>query len=157
MGKTSDLHKKQIIHQQISENPGLSLSELSRKVNLSIQLVNYHARTLASNGVILIIKQDGYKRFFPKDNIGKKEKQLISILRRKIPRKIVLYLLKNPYSKHKEIICNFDISPSAVSYHLKNLIKKEIITFIKKPGKHGCYIIKNKKEMLYILSKYGLK
>ena len=77
----------------------------------------------------------------------------MSILRQEIPLRIVLFLLKHPYSKHKEILKNFDIASSTLSYHLKKLIKKGIIANQPIADTEG-YVVVNEKKIVNFLIKY---
>lgn len=154
MEEIADIENRRRIYRLIAKNPGLNLSDISKIIHLSVQLIDYHTSFLEKYGLITSDKQEGYKRYYPTGSIGAKEKKYLSILRQEIPLKIVLFLLEKPNSKHKEILSNFDILPSALTYHLNKLIKKDIVEFKKEPGSHGVYSLKNEKEIILFIIKY---
>ncbi len=148
------IENRRNIYQFIKDHPGSSLSEISKFLNLDIPLVDYHTRFLEENNYIESEKKDGYKRYYPKNGIGVIERKYLSILRNDIPLKIVIYLLKNPNSRHKEILRNFDISESNLTYYLNKLLKFGIIEVKKQKGQHNIYYVLNKKEITNFLTKY---
>jgi len=149
-----ELKNRKKIYHLIKKNPGINLTDISKITKLSIQLIDYHASHLEKFNLIEIDRKIGFRRYYPKDKIGAKEKQYLSVLRREIPLKIVLYLIENPYSHHRKILDNFEISASALTYHLNKLIKNEIIVFTKKEGEHGTYSVKDKNEIIKFLISY---
>lgn len=154
MNKGEELESRREIFHLIKKNPGINLTNISKITKLSLQLIDYHTAYLERLNLIEIDRKIGFKRYYPKDEIGLKEKKLLSILRREKPLKIVLFLLEHPYSKHKDILENFDLSPSTLTYHLNNLIKNGVLDYIKKPGEHGKYVIKNENEIVSFLIQY---
>ena len=81
------------------------------------------------------------------------DKKILSILRQEVPLKIVLYLIKNDNSKHKQILKNVDVSPSTLSYHLKKLVNSNIIYSDPYAEEKGYKII-DKEKLIRILLEY---
>ena len=79
---------------------------------------------------------------------------LVKIFRREFPLKIVLFLLKNPNSKHKDICENLSITSSLLSYHLNKLADQGIVDI---PTSGEGFKIRNKKEIVMILRRYQLR
>ncbi len=153
MDKLFELKIRQKIFSLISNNPGLHASKIASVLNIEGQLADYHLLYLERNDIIVAIKKGGYKRYYVKGKIGKEERKFLSILRQEIPLKIVLFLLKNPGSMHKEILSHLEISASTLSYHLKKLLKSDII-FFDCPNNSLLYYVKNKDDIIKILVRY---
>ncbi|MFH1101832.1 MAG: winged helix-turn-helix transcriptional regulator [Methanobacteriota archaeon] len=153
MKQESELEKQKRIYILISKQPGLHINKIGELLNIDRQLITYHLRYLEKHNLITITKEKGYTRCYIKGEIGIEDKKKLSLLRQEIPLKIVLYLLKHPYTKHREILAEFDIAKSTLSYHLKKLIHQEIID-IQDIGTEKGYLIINEKEIINFLIKY---
>jgi len=153
MSKVHDIENRKKIYNLIESNPGLNLSDISKILELKVQLVDYHTRYLETNELITAVKEEGFKRYYISGQTGIKDKKMMGVLRQEIPLKIVLFLLEQPHSKHKEILENFDMAPSTLTYHINKLVKNEIIVFEDAQDKKG-YTIINKKEIINFLTQY---
>jgi predicted transcriptional regulator len=108
---------------------------------------------LEKHDLITVDKEGGYKRCYVKGKIGLRDKRILSVLRQEIPLKIVMFLLKNPYSRYIDILRYLGTSSARFSYHLRKLIRIGLITQSKSGDKAG-YIIANKKEVVEFLIVY---
>ncbi len=153
MSEFLELETRRKVYDLVSRNPGLHLSKIAELLKMRISLDEYHLLYLEKNGVILSSKEAGYSRYYIKGKIGTADKKILSILRQKIPLKIVLFLLKNDCSQHRYMIKNFDIAPSTLSYHLKKLVKIGIISQTSFGDDKG-YSIINREELIRILMQY---
>jgi DNA-binding transcriptional ArsR family regulator len=151
MNQAPDIENRKKIFQLIAAHQGLNLSSIAEHLNMSIPLVDYHTRCLIDQGVIIVMKEGGFKRYYIKGNIGIQDKLYLGILRQEIPLKIVLFLLNNPYSKHKEILDYFDIAGSTLTYHLNKLIKKGVIHYHDAKLKKGYKVVNSKEVYQFIL------
>ena len=148
-----DIEIRRKIYNIIKKDPGLHARKISEILHITGQLADYHLQYLEKKEVITTVKEEGYRRFYIKGQLGSDDRRRISILRREIPLRIVLYLLKNPYSQHKEILKIIDVAPSTLSYHLFNLIKHDIVEISKESGIKK-YKIKNEEEIIKHLIQY---
>jgi predicted transcriptional regulator len=153
MEETSELETRKQIYQLIVGHPGLNLSTIAELLHLSVPLVDYHTHHLEEDGLIIIEKEEGFKRYYTKGEIGVEDKKLLRILRQETPLKIVLFLLKNPNSKHKEILKHFDIAASTLSYHLNKLVKYGVIR-VQQSGEEKGYIVVDEKLVMNFLIRY---
>lgn len=153
MDDVLELETRRKIYELVQKNPGLHLSRIAELLGMRTSLVEYHLIFLEKNQVITPSKESGYARYFVKDSIGVNDKKTLSILRQDVPLRIILYLLKNVRAQHKGILENFDVSPSTLSYHLKKLVKNEIIS-VQTFGEERGYFIKNREEIIRILVQY---
>ena len=142
------------IYELIQKNPGLHLSKIAERMNMRLSLAQYHLYNLERNSLIVAEIEEGYKRYYVQDSeVGSREKQIISLLRRDIPLQIVLHLLKKNLAKHKELLEFVNVSPSTLSYHLTKLVEYEILD-VQTYGEEKGYKIKNRREILRILLQY---
>jgi predicted transcriptional regulator len=153
MNESFEFEIRRKIFKLILKNPGLHSSKIAEILKISGQLADYHLLYLERSNVITAVKEAGYRRYYVKGKIGIEERQRLSLLRQEMPLKIVLYLLKNPNTKHKELYKFLEIAPSTLSYHLKKLIKIGIVTFYVL-NNVVFYYIKNDKEIIQLLMKY---
>ena len=108
---------------------------------------------LQKSGLISIEKIEGYKRCYICGKIGLEDKKILVLLKQDIPLQIVIFLLKHPYSRHRDILKNLNISSPRFSYHLKKLVKHEIIES-SKFGEDIGYIIINRELIVKLLIQY---
>lgn len=148
-----ELETRRNIFDILKKNPGIHLSKIAKTLKLRVSLVEYHLRYLEKHGLIQSDKHTGYNRYFIIGEIKSLQKKNFSILRQKTLLKIILFLLKKKQAKHKEILNKIDVSAATLSYHLKRLIKNNILE-IDKQGTSHIYRIKNPEELILWLIKY---
>ena len=153
MKESTELEIQKQIYILITKQPGLHINKIAQMLNINRPLTIYHLRFLEKNDLITLVKEKGYTRCYIKGKIGLEDIKKLSILRQEIPLKIVLFLLKCPHSKHKEILKKFDITKSTLSYHLQKLVKQGIVSF-RSEGKEQGYLVINEKEIIKFLIKY---
>jgi len=153
MSKIFELEIRRKIYDLISDNPGLHARKIAEILNISPQLVDYHILYLVRQNLITVEQAEGYKRCFVEGAIGAVDKKILSLMRREIPLKIILFLLKNPHSRHGEICKELDIKANHLSYHLNKLIKINVVIMSVSGDKTG-YSIRDEKEIVQILIKY---
>lgn len=148
------LETQRKIYELIKKNPGLHLSKIAELMNMRLSLAQYHLLNLERDNLIISDKEEGYKRYYIEDSgVGTKEKRIVSLLRREIPLKIVLFLLKKSNAQHKEILEHLNVSPSTLSYHLNKLVEYEIVD-VTSYGEDKGYRIRNRREIIRCLLNY---
>ena len=98
---------RQKIYDLILINPGLHLSEIAKRLEMSISLAEYHLVQMTRNNQIQSVKGVGgyYKRFYIQDSeVGINEATILALLRQKTLLKIVLLLWKKPNLRHRELL-----------------------------------------------------
>ena len=71
----------------------MHLREVSRKINISYSALRYHLDFLKKQGLIITKSNRRYTRYYVTQKVGRRDKEIISLLREEIPRKIILLLL----------------------------------------------------------------
>ncbi|MFH1101395.1 MAG: winged helix-turn-helix transcriptional regulator [Methanobacteriota archaeon] len=150
---TSELETQKRIFLLISQEPGLHITRIAQLLSISEPLTLYHIRYLEKRKLISVNKDVGYTRCYPKGAVGVEDKKRFSVLRQYLPLQIVMFLLKNPCARHKEILEHFTIAKSTLSYHLKKLLKLGIIVITTGEGDPG-YLVINEKDVITFLMKY---
>ena len=115
------------IYNFITKNPGVHHIEISRKLKIPNTTLFYHISFLKKLGIIHEKTDGRYKRIYAKSDIGFKEKQIISLLRKKVPCRIFLHILFSISCSQIELSKELEIHPASVSYHLKKMLELGII------------------------------
>jgi predicted transcriptional regulator len=145
------------IYSLISNSPGLHLSKIAELLHMQLSLAEYHLTSMEKDRLIIAVKDVGYyKRYYlTGSDIGVEQRKMVSLLREEIPLKIVLFLLKQKSAKHKDILQNFDITSSTLSYHLNKLVNLGIVAVPSLADNTG-YQLKNPEKIIELLKKYRL-
>ena len=126
-----NLKTRRKIYYLIHEHPGLHLREISRKTNISFGGLRYHLDFLLKKELIVTKSNGRYIRYYAPHKIGKKDQELLEILRQEIPRKIILLLL---LPGPGDIYINKDVKEEALQNpdaYIKMYSKKELIELTK--------------------------
>ncbi|MFA5771577.1 MAG: winged helix-turn-helix transcriptional regulator [Thermoplasmata archaeon] len=144
----SDARKK--IRRFINKMPGLHLREIQRELNIPLGTLNYHLRCLEKSGTITSKKEGKYKRYCPMGEITAVDREILSILRQTIPRRIILCLLVNPDITKKNISGQLGIRESTTMFHLRKLMKYNLVKQ-EKQGRENIYSVVNEVGISRIL------
>ena len=148
-----ELGTRKQIYDFIQKNPGVNLSVISTTLHMSTQLIDYHLVYMERHGLISIAKEGGYKRCYIYGKTGVKDQRHLALLRQEIPLRIVLFLLKNPFARHKDMLNSMKISSPRFSYHLRKLVKHNIVIWSTAGDQKG-YIVSNEHEIIQFLITY---
>ena len=133
------------IYDFVDKNPGLHVREISRRMDIPINTLIYHIKYLKKLGLIDEKHEGKYNFIFITQKIGKQDKQILGLLRKKTSCKIFLHLLFSLSCSQIELSKELEISPASVSYHLKKMLDIGIIE--EAPVENGkIYPLKNLKN-----------
>ncbi len=119
---------RQRIYQIIERNPGCHLRELKKRAGVSsMGNLEYHLDYLELHELVTTRPNGHYKRYYI-TRVRVRNKQLVGLLRQEVPRRIAVFLLLNPDATHKQIGQQFTISPSTLSFHLKKMVQREVLS-----------------------------
>jgi DNA-binding transcriptional ArsR family regulator len=121
------LKARQEIRNLISKNPGLHIREISRKMDIPKTTLTYHLNYLEKRGLIIGKYDDVYNRFYITNTIGITNKKILSFMRRKTTRNILLVFLSYIGVSRIELSRELEKSPRSIAFHLKRLLDADII------------------------------
>jgi predicted transcriptional regulator len=127
-----ELEARAKVFEIISQAPGLHLREIQKRLKIPLGTVEYHLKYFEDNDIVIVREEGGYKRYYPKKAMGSEDRKFLSLLRQQIPRRVVLFLMRNPKSSFGEIAKDLGLPPSSLSFHVKKLVKAEVIERTKK-------------------------
>ncbi len=122
-----DLETRRSIYVYIKQTPGAHLRQVHRAVGLPFGQVLYHLNYLEKHDLIIVKKDGKFNRYFIRNLMGRKEKELIAVMRHEVPRRVAILLLFRPKLTHKQILEYMDISPSTLSFHLNKMVESTYV------------------------------
>jgi predicted transcriptional regulator len=148
---------RQKIYDLIESKPGIHLSKIAETLSMRLSLVQYHLQKMEKEQRVVAVTDVGYyKRYYIAGSTrGPQERNIVSLLREPIPLQIVLYLLKHPNAKHKEILAQFSVTSATLSYHLNKLMNLGIVDAPLYAEDKG-YSVLNHHEIISLLKKHRL-
>jgi len=162
-----DLENRRKIYNYILKNPGLYIRQLSRIKAIPKSTLTYHLNFLKKQGFLEVKYKNGYARYFAAKKICEKDKKLLDLLRRDIPRTIILLFLISPgFSQAKmikfveywkshpsKIGIYLNIHQTTISYYFNKLLEMDIIEpFLHK--KKTFYRLKNPELFIDLIITY---
>ncbi len=99
------------------------------------------------------MKDGGYTRYYAARFITPEEKMILSIIRKELPRTIVLFIMERGVARNTDLSNAFNVSGATISYHLKRMVEKNILS-VRQSGRERIYEIKNPEAVMDVLIKY---
>jgi predicted transcriptional regulator len=122
-----ELDTRKRIYQFLEEVPGAHFREIHRRLEIPTSVVEYHLKYMENRDLVVSRMEGRYKRYYVQGAMGSADKTLLSLLRQKVPRRIVMQVALRPGINHRELTDAIRISPSTLSYHMKKLVSKGVI------------------------------
>jgi predicted transcriptional regulator len=151
--KVLELDTRRKIFEVVNKFAGSHFKEIERKSNLPSGTVKYHLAYLTKRGLISETKDGSNIRYFPRQ-FKSENKKLLSLLRQKTIRNILLFVLTHSDCNHEQIVNAVKLSPSTVTWHLKKMEENNIIKSVKNGRKTFYTIIIDKEEIINLLITY---
>jgi len=139
-----EVENRRRIFESVCKYPGVHLRELSRIVDLKLNLVDYHLIYLERRGFVYPLQDGIFKRYYPKDIVGAEhrrdlvsapDKPLLGLLRQPVPFRIIVLLAKRGTATHKDLTDALHKSSSTVSHHIGKLVIANVL--VKEPDGRG--------------------
>jgi predicted transcriptional regulator len=140
------------IYECIKKNPGLHLRQLQRSLHIPLASLQYHLSYMARKKIIFEEKSENYTRYYCK-LLEPEDKKVLSVLRQKRLREIVLLILVNKKVKCQLIVRTLNLSPSTISFYLNHLVEHSVIERTK-IGYENIYTLKDEDRIAKILIAY---
>jgi DNA-binding transcriptional ArsR family regulator len=165
-----ELKTRSEIYNFISKYPGCHLRELSKKLKIHRNTVDYHVKFLKKRELLEAKNESGYCRYYAIKKGSSKERVFFNIFRQTVPRNIILFLFVNldmifsPKEMKKapdtwvdkdtdKILPYLQKHTTTLIYHLDKLEELDIVERIP-VGKEIKYRLKNPEEVLDFLIEY---
>lgn len=103
------------IYEFIEDSPGIHLRELQRVLNMPLTTLEYHLSYMARKNIIHSETGPHYKRYYAK-TLNAEDKKMLSALRQKRMREIVLLILSNGKAKYQFMADYLKIPHSTLSF-----------------------------------------
>ena len=126
---------------------------MEKELSLTIGDLQYHLQQLEKADLITSHDDGRRKRYFVKNEVNYLDREILSFIKMRTPRRIIIFLLLHPESSFKEILAEFHFTKGALSFHLKKLINTDIVVPSKKE-KEMAYRIKDEDRISQILITY---
>jgi predicted transcriptional regulator len=147
-----NLTRRKVIFTHISQYPGAYLREMEKALSLSIGDLQYHLGQL-EKAELISSHDDGRRiRYFVRD-VSVPDREVLSLIQLRTPRRIVVFLLNHPDSSFKEILSEFRFTKGALSFHMKKLTHAGIILSVKQEREH-IYRVKDERYISQVLVTY---
>jgi len=121
------LQTRRKIYDFIKNNPGLHYREISRKTMIPKTTLNYHLNYMKKLQIIEIKLEGKYKYVYPKDKVGKHDKQILQLLRKKTPCLIFLHFLFFTFFSQKDLCKELGITSSKANYYIQKFLDMDIL------------------------------
>ncbi|MEK6855430.1 MAG: winged helix-turn-helix transcriptional regulator [Nanoarchaeota archaeon] len=151
--KILELNNRKIIYNFVKTYAGCHFRDLARKSKFPASSLKYHLDYLVKHELLIEQKDGNNNRYFPRE-FNPANKMLLGLLRQRSLREILLFILTNKNCTHSNIVKFTKLSPPTITWHLKKLENKGLIS----PsinGKNKTYKIRtNEKEIIDLLIVY---
>lgn len=144
--------RRREIYKFIEKNPGVHLRELQRTLKMPLSSLEYHLNYMVRKKVIFREKDGRYRRYYVKQ-LDAEDKKMLSALRQKRMREIVLIVLSNKKAKYQTLLDDLRIPPSTLSLYLKYLVDHNILTR-HKIGHENIYTVQDEDRIAKVLMSY---
>lgn len=136
-----ELDTRKRIYQLIESTPGIHFREISRRLDIPMGVVEYHIHYLIKRDMIIARKEGRYKRYYTEGKVGSRDKKVLAFLRKDVPRRIIMHIMLNPGARHRDLKSELDVSGSTLSFHIKKMIRKEVIREADDNGTKRFYVV----------------
>jgi predicted transcriptional regulator len=147
------LSRRKLIFQHISKYPGTYLREMEKTLSLSLGDLQYHLLQLEKANLISSHDDGRRKRYFVKEEVNYCDREILSFVKIRTTRHLIIFLLLHPDASFKEILAEFRYTQGALSFHLKKLLRANIITKSKRE-KETTYRINDDTAVSHVLITY---
>lgn len=137
----------------IKNKPGIHFREILREADVAMGELEYHLHVLEKMKLISKKKTPYYTRYYPAYELGKEDKKIMDLLRQKMLREILLFIMSSENPNHGDIAKQFGLVKSTTSFYLDKLLVNGLIEK-KKSGKQVQYSIENPERILRLILLY---
>lgn len=111
----------------VQEVPGIHLRQIERDTRLALGQVLYHLDRLERMGVVVSVRDAGFRRYFASSDVPRGDKPFVGALRQEVSRRVQLALLEREPCSHGELRSRVGVAASTLSFHLQRLVDAGIL------------------------------
>jgi DNA-binding transcriptional ArsR family regulator len=121
----------------------------------------YHLEVLERHGLVTSDKEEGYWRFFPREDsdlgpkevLSPEEKEIVSLLRKEVPLHATLVLLDEGEALAGELADAVDVAASTMSYHASQMQEAGLVE-AEKDGRSRIYRLVDPERVAELLIRF---
>jgi predicted transcriptional regulator len=148
-GKLTNQNRESI-YRHIHDNPGCTVSDISKQQSMNVGSVRYHVDQLQDARRIVLVKIGKFKRLFRNSGAyDDREIAVIAALRVRTNRAILFLVRDRPGLSNKQIAEMLDIKESMAHTYLASLLKDDIIRY-EKNGQQKMYYLESDVEGILV-------
>lgn len=140
------------IYETVEHAPGIHLREMQRILDMPLTTLEYHLSYMVRKKIIYSETDTHYKRYYVKP-LGEEDRKVISALRQKRLREIVLLILSQGKAKYQFMADYLKVPHSTLSFYLKYLVDNGIL-LKDKIGYETIYTVKDEDKVVKVLVAY---
>jgi predicted transcriptional regulator len=144
--------KRRKIYSVIEANPSIHLRELQRILNMPLATLEYHLSYMTRKRILFGETDNHHKRYYTKP-LDPQDKKVLSALRQKRMREIVLVTLANGKVKYQSLSDQLKLPHSTLSLYLKHLVDNNILAR-DKIGYENLYTVQDEERVAKVLTAY---
>jgi predicted transcriptional regulator len=137
------------IYSLIETHQGIHLRELQRLLDMPLTTLEYHLSYMTRKKIIHGEKEDQFRRYYTKP-LDPQDKKVLSVLRQKKMREIVLAVISREQAKYQLIADYLGLPYSTLSFYLKYLVDKGILER-EKIGYETVYRVRDEERVARVL------
>ena len=142
------------VYAAIETNPGIHLRELQRTLDLPLATLEYHLSYMTRKKIIFREAEANVKRYYTKP-LDSEDKKVLSALRQKRLREIVLIVLANQKARYQFLADYLKLPHSTLSFYLKYLVDHGILSR-ERVGYENIYTVHDEERVAKVLIAYKL-
>ena len=116
------------IYECVVQHAGAHLRDVARRSGMPLGTALYHLDRLEEAGLIVARRDGRYKRYFTSQGMGRREKEVVSLLRHDVPRRIVYSLLTAGPATQRALCEAIGVSRSTLSFHVNRLLVAGLVS-----------------------------
>ncbi|UCG68384.1 MAG: transcriptional regulator [Thermoplasmata archaeon] len=137
----------------IRNKPGIHFREILREADIAMGELEYHLHVLEKNEIVSKITNTYYTRYYPAYELGVRDKKIMSLLRQKMLREILLFIIQEKNPGHGDIAKEFRLVKSTASFYIDKLLKFGMIEK-NKTGREVIYKVNEPEKILRLILIY---
>lgn len=105
----------------IAREPGVHVEDLRRRLDISTSTAIHHLRRLQSNGIVVVSRSDGLRRYYQAATPHSRARDEVTLLKQPTRRCIAHMVVRSPGISQADIVGRLGIGKAGVCKHLKTL------------------------------------